>query len=297
MHNSIDSTEAIGLDHVGFIIPDLAASAELFTALGFTLTPRADHTRTNAAGEVVSAGSSQHSIMLETGYVELMQITDPAAGHQLTPAIHARYGLHVLALEARDAAAWHVECQRRDLGVGPLMNWSRPVKTPEREGLARFCFFDAPWQAHDPSYLCWVQHLTPELVRSPALLAHANGAQALVGLRYAGPAAGLQAWSARLQQAGAGMPLQARETVAGDDAQASLTLPLRQAKLTLEPDAALAEVRPAALALRFADPEALRERALKLGLRCLPMADGSAGFRVDLRETCGLFLEAVPADR
>ena len=288
MRNSFESDTPIGLDHVGFIIPDLAASAELFTALGFTLTPRADHTRTNAAGEVVSAGSSQHSIMLQTGYVELMQITDPAAGHQLTPAIHSRFGLHVLALEAPQAASWHTECLRRGIAVGPLMDWSRPVKTPEREGLARFSFFDAPWQADDPSYICWVQHLTPELVRSPALLAHANGALALMDVRYAGPDAALRDWSTRLQEAGAGAPV---------DPRGLGRLPLSQAGLTLEPDSQCSEVRPVGLTLRFADPEALRARALDLGLACLPLADGSAGFRVDLRETCGLFLDAVPADR
>lgn len=276
----------IGLDHVGFIIPDLTASAALFTALGFTLTPRADHTRTNAEGEVVSAGSSQHSIMLETGYVELMQITDPAAGHQLTPAIHARYGLHVLALEAQPAPAWHAECLRRGLPVGPLMNWSRPVKTPEREGLARFCFFDAPWQAHDPSYICWVQHLTPELVRSPSLLVHANGARALRGIRYAGPVAALQAWSARLEQAGAQAPV---------DAPGAMTLQLSQASLVLEPDAQSEAVRPVALTLCLDRPDALKERALGLGLACTPLPGAQPGCCVDLRPACGLFLEAVPA--
>ena len=82
MQNPAQTSSPIFLDHVGFIVEDLPASRALFAGLGFTLTERADHTRTNAQGEKVSAGSSQHSIMLGTGYIELMQITDRQAGHQ-----------------------------------------------------------------------------------------------------------------------------------------------------------------------------------------------------------------------
>ena len=99
----------IDLDHIGFIVEDLIAARDLFTDLGFTLTQRADHTRTDAQGRTVSAGSSQHSIMLGTGYIELMQITDRQAGHQLTPAADHRYGMHVLALGTSDAHACHAQ--------------------------------------------------------------------------------------------------------------------------------------------------------------------------------------------
>ena len=203
MQKMANETPEIDLDHIGFIVEDLVAARAFFSGLGFTLTQRADHTRTNAQGEKVSAGSSQHSIMFDVGYIELMQITDPQAGHQLTPAIHERYGMHVLALGTRDARSWHAQCLRNGIAPRDVMDWSRQVETPERSGMARFLYFDAPWQASDPSYLCWVQHATPELVRSPSLLQHANSARALRVLHYAGPAVPLAAWSARLQRAGA----------------------------------------------------------------------------------------------
>ena len=93
----------VHLDHVGYIVRDLDASAELVRQLGFVLTARADHTRTDAQGRSVPAGSSQHSIMLHSGYVELMQITDPHAGHQLASAPLQRHGLHILAFGTGDA--------------------------------------------------------------------------------------------------------------------------------------------------------------------------------------------------
>jgi len=274
----------IGLDHVGFIIPDLASSHGLFADLGFTLTARADHTRTNAQGQVVSAGSSQHSIMLRSGYIELMQITDPLAGHQLTPALKVRFGLHVLALATTDAGAWHADCLRRQLPVGPLLDWSRPVKTPEREGLARFSFFDAPWQAEDPSYICWVQHITPELVRSPSLLEHQNQAQALLGVSYTGSLEGLQGWGQRLQTAGAMPP---------DDGSGLGLWRLKDAGLTLNVDADSQTVHPMALAISFDCLDPIVQRAQALGLPCHALQGMLTGCRIDLRKTCGIYLDAL----
>ncbi len=284
MNTSETKAPTIGLDHVGFIIPDLSNSHALFTDLGFTLTDRADHTRTNPQGQVVSAGSSQHSIMLNSGYIELMQITDPMAGHQLTPALKVRYGLHVLALGTPDAGAWHADCLQRQLRVGPLLDWSRPVKTPECEGLARFCFFDAPWQAEDPSYICWVQHLTPELVRSPSLLEHQNQAQALLGVSYSGPPDGLQGWGQRLQTAGAMPP---------DDGSGLGLWRLTDAGLTLDVDADSQTVHPMALTISFKSLDPIVQRAQALGLPCHALLGPVTGCRIDLRQSCGIYLDAL----
>lgn len=278
MQMTMDHLPRIDLDHVGFIIADLGAAQALFTRLGFSLTVRADHTRTTLDGRTVSAGSAQHSIMFETGYVELMQITDPAAGHQLTPAIHARYGLHVLALGAPDAQAWHAQCGRDGLAVGPLMDWSREVRTDARSGLARFRYFDSPWQATDPSYICWVQHLTPELVRSPSQLLHANTANRLAGIAYAGPAPALADWSRRLQASGA--RLGADATVLDLDGQC----------VSLRHDPTLATVLPVALLLEVRDLAAF-ERSARAAGRPIT-GDASEAIVVDLGPDYGLRLEA-----
>lgn len=272
---------SISLDHVGFILPDLVAARQLFADLGFTLTARADHTRKTADGRTVSAGSAQHSVMLDTGYIELMQITDPDAGHQLTPAIRVRHGLHVLALGTSDAAAWHARCAREGLATGALMDWSREVRTDERSGLARFRYFDSPWQPSDPSYICWVEHLTPDLVRSPALVRHANTATGLAGLAYAGPADGLAAWSQRLRASGA---------IAGTHPG---VLDLHGQIVRLDTDDRLDVVRPSALLLEVQDLAAFERSARASGL---PLRTDLAGcVKVDLPADHGLTLEARPA--
>ena len=279
-------TQAIDLDHIGFIVPDLGAARDLFVDLGFVLTERADHTRSNAQGQTVSAGSSQHSIMFEVGYIELMQITDAQAGHQLTPATGERYGLHVLALGCADARAWHVQCLQNGLAVRAVMDWSRPVHTPERSGLARFAYFDAPWQPSDPSYVCWVQHVTPELVRSPSLLRHPNGARALRTLHYEGAADALAQWAAVLQGAGA------QTATLGQDG--AMTLQLGPSAIALEPSQQRQRVLPSALTLVFSSLEEIERRADRLQLHRLHHS--ADRLSLDLRAACGLVLHAVKED-
>lgn len=274
----------IDLDHVGFIVEDLVAARDLFVDLGFTLTDRADHTRTNELGRKVSAGSSQHSIMLDVGYIELMQITDAQAGHQLTPAIGQRYGLHVLALGSTDAPAWHAQCQQNGMAPRAVMDWSRPVSTPERSGMARFLYFDTPWQASDPSYVCWVQHVTPDLVRSPSLLCHPNGARALRALHYEGAADRLTSWAATLLKAGARQ---------GSAQGTASSLTLGPSTVLLEPITERSAVLPSALTLEFSDLSEIDRRADRLQLPRLHA--GPERLSLDLRTACGLVLHAVRA--
>lgn len=282
MQSTSSASDPVDLDHVGFIVPELAAARALFEGLGFTLTARADHTRRDAQGRVSPAGSAQHSVMFGTGYIELMQITDPLAGHQLTPAMHERFGLHVLALGTPDAVACNAMRQRAGLEVGAVMDWSRPVTTPERSGLARFLYFDTRWAVGDPSYVCWVHHATPELVRSPSLLRHANGATALRGLRYAGPRAALRAWGRRLVQAGA-------VAAAGFDGSGRLSL--GESGIELVPDETMARVLPVGLTIAFPSLAPLQAAAQRLGLTAV--AQGPDTLDIDLGPGFGLTLHAV----
>lgn len=282
MQSAPPAPDPVDLDHVGFIVPELQAAQALFDGLGFTLTARAAHTKRDAQGRVVSAGSAQHSVMFDTGYIELMQITDPQAGHQLTPAMRERFGLHVLALGTPDATACHAARQRAGLEVGAVMDWSRAVSTPERSGLARFLYFDTRWSPGDPSYLCWVHHATPELVRSPSLLRHANGALSLRGLHYAGPRAALHAWGGRLRQAGAQAP-------AGFDGEGRLIL--GASWIELHADEAMTRVLPVGMTLGFSTLGPLRAAAARLGLPMATRAEGAVD--IDLGAACGLVLHAV----
>lgn len=277
-------TSVTGLDHAGFIVQDLDAASDLMARLGFSQTVRADHTRTNSVGELVSAGSSQHSVMLRYGYIELMQITDPHAGHQLTPATHVRHGLHVIALGTDDAAHCHALRAAAGVAVGPLLNWSRPMREGVCQGMARFCYFDSRWDAHDPSYLCWVQHLTPELMRPAPLLRHDNGALALRGVQYRGPRLQAQAWARQLALAGASAM---REHAGGVD------VAFVDARFEVMMDDSRQAVLPTALVLEFSGLDGLRQRCVTQGIAATVRADGA--LEIDLDRHLGLHLICVQA--
>ncbi len=267
----------IQLDHAGLIVRDLVASGDLVERLGFTQTTRANHTRTNTQRQLVSAGSSQRSIMLHNAYIELMQITDAGAGHQLALAPTVRFGLHIVAFGTLDAAACQSLCLDNGVDAGPVLFWARPVEEAGLRGMARFAYFGAAWQPHDPSYLCWVEHRTPELLRSPRLLQHANGALGLSEIHYRGPRRQAGQWVARLRAAGARMACERANGV---------ELTLANARIQVGFDEQLATVIPSALVLEFSDCAWLRARCLELGLPLREMEDGA--FDLDLVEQFGL---------
>lgn len=272
-------------DHAGFIVEDLGAVSALMSLLGFTQTARADHTRTNAQGGRESAGSTQHCIMLRSGYIELMQITDPTRGHQLAAAPSVRHGLHLLGLGTRDAAACRAACVRNGVQVTEVLHWSRPVKEAGVQGTAQFAYFGSAWQATDPSYVFWVEHRTPELLRSPALVAHANGAAGVAGLVYSGPEPLARAWAAQLQAAGLRLER-------GDAEGVSLSLPDLQVSVRF--DNATARVVPVALEMHFDGCSVLRSRSEALGIDVVELAGG--GLDLNLVAQTGLRWICRPLD-
>lgn len=167
------------LDHIGIVVPDLAKAAEDFVALGFTLSSPVSHD--TADGK--SAGSTQCSVMLRDGYIELQEITGPAGSHLLSAAREKHFGLHILAFGVRDARDAQAHLSETGLPLSDVLEWERMVHRLDGDQLARFAFFVADYDPADDALLCWVQHLTPKAIREPRLLEHANGA---VGLTHVG---------------------------------------------------------------------------------------------------------------
>ncbi len=267
----------VSLDHVGFIVRDLEATGALIAQLGFRQTARADHTRTDAAGAQIPAGSAQRSVMLHEGYIEFMQFTDPQAGHPLAAAPSARYGMHILALGTADARACRQACLRNGVDAGPLLEWTRRVAEPDRTGVARFSYFGSAWRADDPSYLCWVEHGTPELLRSPQLLLHDNGALSLTGIDYSGPGAGARRWVAQLLAAGAGLVHESVGLV-------ELSVPGGRIGVTINESAT--QVLPTAIELSFADCAGIAARCAALGLTIRELRGGA--LEIDLLAQLGI---------
>jgi hypothetical protein len=147
----------LALDHAVIAVRDLDAAAATFRALGFTLTPRGQH----------SIGSQNHCIMFGSTYIELLASPKPHPWLDYYRGFGE--GLAAIALSTNDADA-----ASREFAAKPPMDLSRPVEG----GIARFRL--VPLDGVPYLFVC--QHLTPELVWRPEWQSHANGGQELIGV-------------------------------------------------------------------------------------------------------------------
>lgn len=185
-----------GLDHLLVGVRDLEAARAVYTRLGFTATPRGSH---------IGWGTANYCIMFERDYVELLGIVDPTQfTNRLDEFLERREGLMALAFATSDAAAAYAGLTAAGVEAEPPRDLARNLELPGGAVLPRFEIVDLPAAATPalPSFLC--RHLTPELVRRPEWLVHANGARALAAVTVVveEPRA-LEAAYARLLGAGA----------------------------------------------------------------------------------------------
>ncbi len=161
-----------GIDHVLIGVADLDRARLAWERLGFTLTPRGRH---------LQQGTGNYCIMFPRDYIELLGVVDPAQGTgALGDFSAAREGPRGIAFATAAGDATATELARRGLHPGVPRDLARQLELPEGTVLPRFKLVSLPPE-ETPALSAFVcQHLTPELVRRPEWLKHANGA---VGVR------------------------------------------------------------------------------------------------------------------
>ncbi len=163
-----------GIDHVIVAVADLDRARLAWTRLGFTLTPRGRH---------LQKGTGNYCIMFERDYVELMGVVDRGQDTGgLDEFLRGGEGLRGLAFATRSGDATAAELARRGLHPTPPRDLSRQLELPEGTLLPRFKLVSLPPE-ETPALSAFVcQHLTPELVRRPEWLAHANAVSGVAGV-------------------------------------------------------------------------------------------------------------------
>lgn len=153
------------LDHVVIDVRDrMDEAARVFTALGFTLTPRGHHT----------LGSMNHLAMFATDYLELLGF---GAGGANRPELASfPIGLNGLVFKAPDADAVHAHAAAAGLPILPVQSFSRPVALGDGSHDARFRTTRLDPAKTGPGRVYFCEHLTPELVWRPEWQSHPNGA-------------------------------------------------------------------------------------------------------------------------
>lgn len=174
----------LGLDHAVIAVRDLEAAGATFARLGFTVTPVSSH---------AEWGTANRCLMFAHDYVELIAaVGEGEAAGRVGAFTQDREGLLAVAIGTTDAAA-AVECLRsRGLDVEA----PRPLSRLAGGLPVRFEVAVLPPEATPgmPAWLC--RHLTPEALRRPGWLDHANGASGIASVTavLADPPAAVTAW-------------------------------------------------------------------------------------------------------
>jgi catechol 2,3-dioxygenase-like lactoylglutathione lyase family enzyme len=171
MKNTIKS-----IDHPVIAVRDLDASRAVYERLGFTVPPRGSH---------VEWGTGNLCIMFRDDYLELRGIIDPARFTLDLDKHLERHGegMMGIAFGTTGADAAFEEMTASGMHPKPVRALSRNFEKPEGWVQPRFrlCFPDAA-DVEGLMHVVLCEHLTPELLREPAYLSHANGVVGVNGI-------------------------------------------------------------------------------------------------------------------
>ena len=163
-HNGIEL-----IDHPVIAARDLDAARVTYEKLGFTIPPRGSH---------VEWGTGNLCIMFPDDYLELRGIIDASRFTMHLDEHLAAYGegLMGVAFGTQDVAASFEQAVENGIVTGEMRSLTRNFEHPEGWTQPSFRLF-AP-SADDIvglMHVVVIEHLTPELIRRPEFLEHANG--------------------------------------------------------------------------------------------------------------------------
>jgi catechol 2,3-dioxygenase-like lactoylglutathione lyase family enzyme len=158
-----------GIDHAVVAVRDLEAARERFQSLGFSVTPRR---------RFADWGTANYSVMFENDFIELLGVIDPAAF--LTPGLQEylerQEGCMAVTMRANDVTKAHAlltaaNCEPTALGELTILCEAPGGVLPQSFRWTRVGEVATP-----DMYLMVVEPLTPQNMRRPEWLKHANGA-------------------------------------------------------------------------------------------------------------------------
>jgi catechol 2,3-dioxygenase-like lactoylglutathione lyase family enzyme len=169
---ALDSCGITGIDHTLVGVRDLETARATWTRLGFTVTPRGRH---------IGWGTGNYCVMLAEGYVELLGIVDPSQfSNNLDKLLEKREGLLGLAFATPDANACRDALDAAGLKPDGPKQLKRDLELPTGTVTPEFRLVFLPPESTPEVSAFVTHHLTPELIRRPDWLAHANTAQRLL---------------------------------------------------------------------------------------------------------------------
>lgn len=157
-----------GIDHIIIGVRDLEAGRANWARLGFTPTPRGRH---------IGQGTANYCIMFPRDYLELLGFVErDEHAHRLETFLARREGaMSVAFAPERDTADTSTALAKLGLHPTAPRALGRALELPEGDVVPQFSLVNLPPE-ETPALDCFIcGHLTPELVRRPEWLGHANG--------------------------------------------------------------------------------------------------------------------------
>jgi hypothetical protein len=164
------------IDHPVIASSDLDATRAQFERLGFTVPPRGSH---------IEWGTGNLCIMFPDDYLEVRGIIDPERFTMHLDEHLEKHGegLMGVAFGTRDVKASHAEALRQGIDAGELRLLRRNFEHPEGWTQPAFeLYAPAAADIEGLMHVVVIEHLTPELIRRPDFLVHANGCLGINGM-------------------------------------------------------------------------------------------------------------------
>ena len=174
--------DAVWLDHIAHMVPDLDAATAQLEELGFYLSPLSLQSAPPAPGlPAVPTGTANRCVMLEEGYIEILgKVADDTPSANSLMANVARYvGVHLVAFGASDVAARKASLEEAGFQPTNLAAPQRQVETETGTDTARFSLAAPPKGAMAEAGMFFVRHETRNLVWQPRWVRSSNGITAL----------------------------------------------------------------------------------------------------------------------
>jgi catechol 2,3-dioxygenase-like lactoylglutathione lyase family enzyme len=164
-----------GIDHVIVAVRDLESARRGWVRLGFKMTPRGRH---------IGQATANYCIMFADDYLELLGAVAPDAFADRLNAFLAQREGPMSAAFALSGSPEEVRSALLSRALHPSepRSLARELELPDGGVAPRFSLMTLPAD-ETPGLDCFLcGHLTPELLRRPDWLVHANGAVGLKGI-------------------------------------------------------------------------------------------------------------------
>jgi hypothetical protein len=185
----LPSPGQIFLDHVGWMVPDMAQASAMLEALGLVLTPFSPHLhRDPATKALMPVGTANRLAMLPTGYLEVLtpvdSISTPLADH-LRACMARHVGVHLAAFSVTDAATKARELASAGFTVQPPMHLRRSVEAADgREVEVAFTVVRPAFDHFPEGRVQVLTHHTPEHMWQTRYLPAENAIESLLEVSY-----------------------------------------------------------------------------------------------------------------